>query len=63
MRAVIDRDGCIGCGLCSSVCPAVFRMDEEGLAEVYTSPIPTDEEDAAETAAESCPVSVITIEV
>ncbi|MDF2510581.1 MAG: hypothetical protein K0S04_447 [Herbinix sp.] len=62
MRAIIDRDGCIGCGLCSGVCPAVFRMDDEGLAEAYTNPIPSDEEDAAQEAADGCPVSVITIE-
>ena len=62
MKAIIERNGCIGCGLCSDTCPAVFRMDDEGLAEVYTDPIPSDEEDAAVEAADNCPVSVITVE-
>lgn len=63
MRAHIDRDGCIACELCPSICPEVFRMSEEdGLAEVYTDPIPENVEDEAIEAQESCPVSVITVE-
>jgi ferredoxin len=62
MKAFIERNGCIGCGLCSDTCPEVFRMDAEGLAEVYTTPIPSDAEASAKEAEESCPVSVIMIE-
>lgn len=62
MKALIERNGCIGCGLCSETCPSVFRMDAEGLAEVYTTPIPSDSEAAASEAADNCPVSVITLE-
>lgn len=62
MNATIDRDGCIGCGLCADTCPEVFRMDDEGLAEVYTNPIPEDATEAAKMAADNCPVGVITVE-
>lgn len=62
MRATIDRSGCIGCGLCADTCPDVFRIDDEGLAEVYTDPIPEDAEDLAQEAADNCPVSVIAVE-
>jgi ferredoxin len=62
MKAFVERNGCIGCGLCADTCPAVFRMDEDGLAEAYTNPVPSDSEDAASEAADSCPVSVITVE-
>jgi ferredoxin len=62
MKAYVERNGCIGCGLCSETCPAVFRMDADGLAEVYTNPIPADEIDAAKEAEDNCPVTVITIE-
>ncbi len=62
MKAYVERNGCIGCGLCSDTCPAVFRMDDEGLAVVYTTPIPDSEVKAAKEAEENCPVAVITIE-
>lgn len=61
MKASIDRDGCISCGLCAETCPEVFRMAEDGLAEAYVDEIPEEEEDAAEEARDGCPVSVISI--
>lgn len=54
-------EGCISCGLCTSVCPEVFRMSDEGVSEVYAQPTPENEDDTRE-AAEGCPVSVIVIE-
>lgn len=60
MTVTINRDGCISCGLCESTCPAVFRIAEDGLAEVYEQPAPANE-DCARQAAQSCPVSVIEI--
>ena len=62
MKAVIDRDGCISCGLCAETCPEVFRMADDGLAEVYVDEVPEEEEDAAAEAAEDCPVNVISVE-
>ncbi|HML38241.1 MAG TPA: ferredoxin [Bacillota bacterium] len=62
MKASIDRSGCIGCGLCPSICPEVFQMADDGLAEVITEDVPSGAEDSAKEAAESCPVSVITVE-
>ncbi len=61
MKATIDRDGCIGCGLCAESCPEVFRMADDGLAEVCGEVTEANEELARE-AAEGCPVSVITVE-
>ena len=61
MKATIDKVGCISCGLCASICPQVFRMGEDGRAEVYVDPIPESVEDAAMEARDNCPVSVITI--
>ena len=62
MKASIDRENCIGCGLCEATCPAVFRMAQDGQAEVYTDPVPQVEENAAQEARDNCPVSVITVE-
>ncbi len=62
MKATIDREGCIACELCQEICPEVFRMAEDGLAEVYVDEVPEDAEQTAQEAAESCPVQVITVE-
>ncbi|MCE5344586.1 MAG: ferredoxin [Eubacteriales bacterium] len=61
MKASIDRSGCIGCELCADTCPAVFRMAEDGLAEVYADPLPEADVSTAREAADNCPVSVITV--
>ena len=58
MQVSMDRDGCISCGQCADICPAVFRMAEDGLAEAYAEPAAADE-DAVREAADNCPVSVI----
>lgn len=60
MKAVINRSGCIGCGLCAGTCPEVFQMADDGLAEVCGE---VDENrEGAEEARDNCPVSVISIE-
>lgn len=61
MKVTIDRDGCIGCGLCAATCPEVFRLAEDGLAEVYAPPS-EETADQVRKAAEKCPVSVIKVE-
>ena len=53
--------GCIGCGVCESVCPEVFRITSEGTAEVYAQPDASVESSARE-AADRCPVQVIIAE-
>lgn len=60
MKATISED-CIGCGLCEGTCPEVFCIGDEGTAEAVDE-IPEDAEDAAQEAADNCPVSAITIE-
>lgn len=62
MKAVIDRDGCISCGLCVATCPEVFRMADDDLAEVYVDPVPSEVEESAVEAQDGCPVSVITVD-
>lgn len=51
-------DGCISCGLCSEEYPALFHLNEAGLAEAVGQVPPGQEADARQ-AAEDCPVSVI----
>ena len=59
MKIIIDEDACIGCGVCESVCPDVFKMNDEGKAELV---IDTSDADCVNEAVEQCPVTCITIE-
>lgn len=62
MKAKIDRDGCISCGLCVETCPDVFQFADDGKAEVIKDPVPDPLEDPVKESAEGCPVSVIAVE-
>lgn len=54
----IDRDTCIGCGLCVSVMPEVFEFDDEGKAHVHTQPA----EGVSVDVANDCPTGAIIVE-
>jgi len=62
MRAIVDKDLCIACGVCEGIAPEVFSLQREPYAEVLLDPIPAELEDAVEEAKEECPEGAITIE-
>ena len=35
MKAIVNQDTCIGCGLCISTVPEVFEVNADGKAEAY----------------------------
>lgn len=62
MKAVVDKDLCIGCGVCEEECPAVFHMEEDGKATATEGVIPAENIDCANSAGEACPVEAIILE-
>ena len=62
MRAVVDKNVCIGCGACTGICPAVFDIDNDGYAIAIEGEIDSVDELAAKEACEDCPVVAISIE-
>jgi ferredoxin len=62
MKAFVDKDICIGCELCTSVAPDIFRMDDDGLAIAEDFELPDDMIDNAKDAEEQCPVEAIFVE-
>lgn len=61
MKIKIDRELCIGCGFCASVCPQVFEIGEDEKARVKTEPT-ADLIAGTEEAMAGCPVNAITEE-
>lgn len=73
-KVTIDRPNCIADGSCQAACPEVFELsDEDGLAQITqkyrenpeklgVGEIPDEMVDCAETAADVCPVSIISVE-
>jgi ferredoxin len=61
MNAVISKKGCVGCGLCTDICPSVFRMTNKAYAEVYVDEIAAKDKKNVTVAKENCPSSVISI--
>lgn len=73
MNVTIDRDGCIGCGVCWSTCPDVFEQNQDDThsqivnkyrtdAKLGEGEIPKELEGCASNAADGCPVQVIRVE-
>lgn len=62
MKAIVDQDLCIGCGLCADLCPEVFELDDDDKAQTIVDEVPEEAEEACRNAAEQCPVEAIKIE-
>jgi ferredoxin len=55
----VDKEKCIGCGLCASICPDVFKIQDDGKSHVI-NPKGCSKCNCKE-AADSCPVSAISL--
>lgn len=60
MKAKVDQEACIGCGLCVATCPAVFAMGGD-KAIIVATPVPRDAETDCKKATEECPVTAIVL--
>ncbi|OGV38336.1 MAG: ferredoxin [Lentisphaerae bacterium GWF2_45_14] len=61
MKANVNEDTCIGCGLCADTCPEVFVM-ENSIAKVKVPEVPPEYGDCCREAADECPVEAISID-
>ena len=40
MKPKVDKDTCIACGLCPSICPECFDMEDDGKAGAIVDEVP-----------------------
>ena len=58
MKYFVNEE-CIGCGLCNGLCPKVFYMNQEGVAEAVDQEVDADDVSSANDAMNSCQVQAI----
>lgn len=61
MSVVVDKKKCIGCGLCASIAPEVFEMEDDGFARAKDPNGDKKFPDKMKEAADSCAVEAIKI--
>jgi len=58
-KVTVDKDKCVGCGLCEQSCPEVFEVKDDGVAHVKANSCSSC--DLKEIASQ-CPVEAIKVE-
>lgn len=62
MKAFVDPDLCLGCGICETVAPDVFQLGPDAIARVLLEEIPANLQAATREAMDQCPEQAISIE-
>jgi len=60
MKAIVDLEKCIGCGLCAQVAPEIYEMKED-KAVVIVDEIAEGKVEDAKNGADQCPVMAIDV--
>ncbi|WP_216918085.1 ferredoxin [Nocardia noduli] len=56
MNLIVDRDRCIGAGMCALTAPALFDQDDnDGLVIAHAETPTLDQEGVVRAAVEACP--------
>ena len=61
-KVAVDKDLCIGCGLCADMCPDVFELGDDGKADVKSEDAAKASIAGAKDAASTCPTEAIKVE-
>ena len=54
-RVVVDREVCMGAGVCELEAPEVFELDDDGVLQVHQPADPA----SVETAVRACPTGAL----
>jgi ferredoxin len=61
MRIAVDRARCTSLGICESLAPEFYEVDDEGALQVLRSDVPVDQRAAVEQAAAGCPTAALSV--
>ena len=57
----INKDRCLGCGMCVGINSEVFDFDDDGLAKVNNEKINDENKEEVNSAIDACPVAAIEV--
>ena len=60
-RVQVDRDRCVGSGVCEALAPEVFEIDDEGVLRVHREEPAADDLDGVRDAVQSCPTRALAL--
>ncbi|HLR93287.1 MAG TPA: ferredoxin [Jiangellaceae bacterium] len=61
MKAWVDPDRCAGHGICTTICPSVFALTDDGYSEAIEGTIAAEFDEAVREAARQCPEHAIDV--
>ena len=59
MQVILDRDKCTGLGICESVAPDHFEIDDDGELVVLRDDVTDEERATIEDAVRQCPTGAL----
>jgi ferredoxin len=59
MKVSVDADRCRGHGMCLTLCPEVFSLNDDGYAVADPEEVPAGLEESAREAIDNCPEQAI----
>jgi ferredoxin len=62
MRVTVDRDLCEANGVCVSLVPAVFDLDDDDYLHIMVDDVPAEQADLVRRAVLSCPKMALRVE-
>lgn len=62
MRITVDRDRCVGHGICESIVPEVFEVLDEGYVHIHEDVIADADQSALKDAVNGCPSAALSLE-
>lgn len=61
LKASVNKNACIGCGICIDICPSVFEFDPQAISEASTIMVNPSVANSAKKASDACPTSAISL--
>lgn len=61
-RIVVDYDKCTGLGICESIAPDIFEVDDDGSLQILASDHDEDRRGELQEAVDGCPTGALSIE-